>query len=259
MPPASEVDHDHHNNHHTPISRAPAASSSRRHRCRRRHGCARRQHAADADSKVWVCKYVGTPGDDERLKEGKNPIGVSGHSVDKDKDGQVFVGDQFADAQGRSVIVQIGGDSPVQDLLPDSPAGPAERRDYAGRRRTGYGWRARRRPRRPGRGRGTARRSRPRGSRGGAASPGGHPSVTSTCVPARPRAAARTVGDVDACGRPAERGRRAPQGPTDRQALRVSETPPLKVRPLDGPGSHARSGSCARSPWCSASLASSWS
>ena len=43
-----------------------------------------------------------------RGSEGKNPIRVSGHSVDKDKDGQVFVGDQFADAQGRSVIVQIG-------------------------------------------------------------------------------------------------------------------------------------------------------
>ena len=33
-------------------------------------------YAADADSQVWVCKYVGTPGDDEVLKEGKNPIEV---------------------------------------------------------------------------------------------------------------------------------------------------------------------------------------
>ena len=31
-------------------------------------------HAADANSKVWVCKYVGKPGEDEVLKEGKNPI-----------------------------------------------------------------------------------------------------------------------------------------------------------------------------------------
>jgi len=69
-------------------------------------------HAADADLRVWVCKYVGTPGDDEVLKAGKNPIEVSGNSVDKDKDGEVFVGDQFADAQGRSVIVQIEGDDP---------------------------------------------------------------------------------------------------------------------------------------------------
>jgi hypothetical protein len=44
-------------------------------------------YAADASSKVWVCKYVGKPGVDEVLKEGKNPIEVSGNSVDKPKDG----------------------------------------------------------------------------------------------------------------------------------------------------------------------------
>ena len=80
-------------------------------------------HAADANSKVWVCKYVGTPGEDEVLKEGKNPIKVSGNSVDKDKDGQIFVGDQFADAQGRSVVVQIGGEDPGSDIC--SPTPPA--------------------------------------------------------------------------------------------------------------------------------------
>lgn len=69
-------------------------------------------HAADANSQVWVCKYVRTPGEDEVLKPGKNPIQVNGHSVDQDKDGQIFVGDQFADAQGRSVVVQIGGENP---------------------------------------------------------------------------------------------------------------------------------------------------
>jgi hypothetical protein len=78
-------------------------------------------HAADADSDVWVCKYVGTPGDDEVLKEGKNPIKVSGNSVDKDKDGQVFVGDQFADAQGRSVVVQIEGDDPGDNTCSPTP------------------------------------------------------------------------------------------------------------------------------------------
>jgi len=80
-------------------------------------------YAADANSKVWVCKYVRTPGGDEVLKSGKNPIEVSGHSVDKDKDGQVFVGDQFADAQGRSVVVQIGGEDPGSDIC--SPTPPA--------------------------------------------------------------------------------------------------------------------------------------
>ena len=78
-------------------------------------------HAADANSQVWVCKYVGTPGDDEVLKEGKNPIEVNGNSVDKDKDGQVFVGDQFADAQYRSVVVQIGGQDPGGDICSPTP------------------------------------------------------------------------------------------------------------------------------------------
>src|SRR5829696_3915271 len=98
-------------------------------------------HAADADSKVWVCKYVGKPGVDEVLKEGKNPISVSGNSVDKDKDGQVFVGDQFADAQGRSVVVQIGGDNPGADscsptpppvIEPTTPPKPGDGAPHAG-------------------------------------------------------------------------------------------------------------------------------
>jgi hypothetical protein len=76
--------------------------------------------AADADSKVWVCKYVGKPGVDERLKEGKNPIEVSGHSVDQDKDGNIEVNDQFADAQGRSVVVKIDGEDPG-DICSSTP------------------------------------------------------------------------------------------------------------------------------------------
>ena len=79
-------------------------------------------YAADANSKVWVCKYVRTPGGDEVLKSGKNPIEVSGHSVDKDKDGQVFVGDQFADAQDRSVVVQIDGEDPGDGACSPTPA-----------------------------------------------------------------------------------------------------------------------------------------
>jgi hypothetical protein len=78
-------------------------------------------YAADANSKVWVCKYVRTPGGDEVLKSGKNPIEVSGHSVDKDKDGQVFVGDQFADAQDRSVVVQIDGEDPGDGACSPTP------------------------------------------------------------------------------------------------------------------------------------------
>jgi hypothetical protein len=79
-----------------------------------------------AGLKVWVCKYVGTPGDDETLKEGKNPIEVSANSADKDKDGQVYVGDQFADAQGRSVVVQIDGDDPGDGACsPTAPPTPS--------------------------------------------------------------------------------------------------------------------------------------
>ena len=78
-------------------------------------------HAADANQPVWVCKYVGTPGVDEVLKSGTNPIEVNGNSVDKPKDGQVFVGDKFADAQGRSVVVQIGGDDPGKEICSPTP------------------------------------------------------------------------------------------------------------------------------------------
>jgi hypothetical protein len=73
-------------------------------------------HAAPATSKVWVCKYVRTPGGNEVLKSGKNPIEVSGNSVDKDKNGQIFVGDEFADAQELSVVVQIGGEDPGEEI-----------------------------------------------------------------------------------------------------------------------------------------------
>jgi hypothetical protein len=92
-----------------------------------------------AGLKVWVCKYVGTPGDDERLKEGKNPIEVSANSADKPKDGEVFVGDQFADAQGRSVVVQIEGKNPgvgicaePETLPPPTPPKPGDGAPHTG-------------------------------------------------------------------------------------------------------------------------------
>jgi hypothetical protein len=82
-------------------------------------------HADPASSQVWVCKYVGTPGVDERLQTGNNPIRVSGNAADEDNDGQVFVGEQFADAQGRSVIVQIEGEDPgIGACSPTPPPTP---------------------------------------------------------------------------------------------------------------------------------------
>jgi hypothetical protein len=100
-------------------------------------------YAADADSKVWVCKYVRTPGGDEVLKEGKNPIEVSGHSVDQDKDGKVFVGDEFADAQGLSVVVQIDGEDPGIEscsptvVTPTTPPKPGDGKPGDGAPHTG--------------------------------------------------------------------------------------------------------------------------
>jgi uncharacterized repeat protein (TIGR01451 family) len=54
-----------------------------------------------AKGKVFVCKYVGTPGVDERLQTGDNPIDVSVNAI-PDYQG---VGSWFADAQGRSYVL----------------------------------------------------------------------------------------------------------------------------------------------------------
>ena len=50
-------------------------------------------------NKVFVCKYVGKPGVDERLQTGQNPISVSVNAIPL---GDVQIGSEFADAQGRS-------------------------------------------------------------------------------------------------------------------------------------------------------------
>ncbi|MFN2320734.1 MAG: hypothetical protein ABR500_13780 [Dermatophilaceae bacterium] len=65
--------------------------------------------------KVWVCKYVGTPGDDERLQTGQNPISVSENAVSGAE-----VGDYFNDAQGRSYVLAVddGGPEPSVDECP---------------------------------------------------------------------------------------------------------------------------------------------
>lgn len=57
-------------------------------------------HATPAP-KVYVCKYIGTPGVDERLQTGQNPINVSSNAI-KDYKG---VGSYFNDAQGRSYVL----------------------------------------------------------------------------------------------------------------------------------------------------------
>ena len=54
--------------------------------------------------KSYVCKYVGTPGVDERLQTGQNPIWVDNHSLTGSPD-LTYVGEEFSDAQGRSVVI----------------------------------------------------------------------------------------------------------------------------------------------------------
>jgi hypothetical protein len=87
------------------------------------------------NTKVFVCKYVGTPGVDERLQTGNNPISVSVNAI-KDYKG---VGSYFVDAQGRSFVLaedtRTGGGQegePSADQCPapvvpddsDSPGNP---------------------------------------------------------------------------------------------------------------------------------------
>ncbi len=71
--------------------------------------------------KVWVCKFVGKPFESELLKGGKNPIEVAWQTADKDKDGNVSVGDEFPDAQGQSVVVQINGEDPGVEACMKTP------------------------------------------------------------------------------------------------------------------------------------------
>lgn len=70
--------------------------------------------AAPAE-KVFVCKYVGTPGVDERLQTGQNPISVSLNAI---PDG-TGIGDEFADQHGRSLVIAF---DTGQELEPECPA-----------------------------------------------------------------------------------------------------------------------------------------
>lgn len=56
----------------------------------------------DTPRKVYVCKYVGTPGVDERLQTGQNPIETSINSI---PGWPISIGSYFADAHGRSYVL----------------------------------------------------------------------------------------------------------------------------------------------------------
>jgi hypothetical protein len=71
---------------------------------------------------VFVCKYVGQPGDGERLQTGQNPIDVSINAI-KDYAG---VGSYFNDAQGRSFVLaeDVGQDAPDVSGCPGGSPDP---------------------------------------------------------------------------------------------------------------------------------------
>jgi hypothetical protein len=63
--------------------------------------------------KVFVCKYVGKPGVDERLQTGQNPISVSVNSL---TNGPIAIGARFEDAQGASVVIAFDTGQPEPDV-----------------------------------------------------------------------------------------------------------------------------------------------
>ncbi|HEX5857691.1 MAG TPA: hypothetical protein VFY91_06240 [Microbacterium sp.] len=77
------------------------------------------------ERKVFVCKYVGTPGDGEVLQTGQNPISVSVNAIFGN--GPVVIGDFFEDAQGRSIVIafDVGQPEPSVDDCPDVTPGIA--------------------------------------------------------------------------------------------------------------------------------------
>ena len=61
-----------------------------------------------AGDKYFVCKYVGTPGVDETLQTGQNPISVSENAIP----GTPVVGTFFNDSQGRSYVLALDTGQP---------------------------------------------------------------------------------------------------------------------------------------------------
>ncbi|HET9286420.1 MAG TPA: DUF11 domain-containing protein [Gaiella sp.] len=74
--------------------------------------------------KVFVCKYVGTPGVNERLQTGDNPISVSVNAIPAG----ASVGAYFADSQGRSFVLAFdtGQPEPSVSACPQPPPPPTQ-------------------------------------------------------------------------------------------------------------------------------------
>lgn len=73
--------------------------------------------------KSYVCKYVSIPGVGERLQTGQNPIWVDNHALLGPGGGPTFVGQEFSDKQGRSVV--IVANTPKLDPEPGVSSCPA--------------------------------------------------------------------------------------------------------------------------------------
>jgi len=71
--------------------------------------------AEDGNQQVVVCKYVGTPGVDERLQTGQNPIVVSENALAGDGFDGTFPF-EFSDAQGRSIAIRFAENSHDGDI-----------------------------------------------------------------------------------------------------------------------------------------------
>jgi hypothetical protein len=79
----------------------------------------------NGEHQVVVCKYVGTPGVDERLQTGQNPIVVDSNALAEGFTGTVPWA--FADAQGRSIAIRWAADSHDGDISEcPAPQGPIE-------------------------------------------------------------------------------------------------------------------------------------
>lgn len=91
---------------------------------------------AAPEPKYWVCKYVGTPGVNEILQTGQNPISVSGNAITP----PIVIGGSFNDKQGRSLVVAedtgqaepscptptviVSSNPPTPPVVPPTPVTP---------------------------------------------------------------------------------------------------------------------------------------
>src|SRR5665647_898602 len=81
--------------------------------------------AGDEAHKVWVCKYVGTPGQDERLQTGQNPIPVAVNSIEHNQWNGVVPG-WFSDRHDRSFVIAYKTRANTSILPPPKYTGEAE-------------------------------------------------------------------------------------------------------------------------------------